>query len=108
VKCLSIDVKIVKIIFQLVLVDNLSSTTLLTIEPYEYQKFWTPIRSSDVGCNPAKLRSSGPLSKVLIFAIAKYVFNWYLKITTRASNGPSIEIKHKFMISPMIKRDGHK
>jgi hypothetical protein len=49
--------------------DNLSSTTLLTIEPYENQKFWTPIISSDVGRNPAKLKSSSPLSEVLIFVI---------------------------------------
>jgi hypothetical protein len=40
--------------------------------------------------------------------IKKYVFNWYLKMTIRASNGLSIETKYKFMISPMIKRDGHK
>jgi hypothetical protein len=32
----------------------------------------------------------------------------YLKMKTRGSNGLSIEIKHKFVISPMIKRDGHK
>jgi hypothetical protein len=67
VKTLSIGVKIVKIIFQLVLVDNPS-----------------------------------------IQYIKKYVFNWYPKMTTKASNGPSIEIKHKFVISPMIKRDRHK
>jgi hypothetical protein len=38
----------------------------------------------------------------------KNVFNWYLKMITRGSNELSIEIKHKFVISPMIKRDGHK
>jgi hypothetical protein len=26
-----------------------TSTTLLIIQPYENQKFWTPIQSSDVG-----------------------------------------------------------
>jgi hypothetical protein len=67
VKTLSIGVKIMKIIFQLVLVNNLS-----------------------------------------IWYIKKYVFNWYLKMAIRASNGLSIEIKHKFVISPMIERDGHK
>jgi hypothetical protein len=36
-------------------------------EPCETQKFWSHIRSSDVGCNPAKLRSSGPISEVLVF-----------------------------------------
>ena len=40
--------------------------------------------------------------------IKKYIFNFYLKMTTSAGNGLSIEIKHKFVISPMIKRDGHK
>jgi hypothetical protein len=63
----SIGVKIVKIIFQLVLMDNLST------------------------CH-----------------IKKYVFNWYLKMTTRVGNGLSIEIKYKHVVSPMIKRDGHK
>ena len=64
-KTLSIYVKIVKIIFQLVFVKNLS-----------------------------------------IWYIKKYVFNWYLKMATGASNGLLIEIKHNFVISPMIKRDG--
>jgi hypothetical protein len=36
-------------------------------EPYEDQKFWSPIRCSDVGCNPRKLRGSGPVSEVLVF-----------------------------------------
>jgi len=62
----SFGVKILKIIFQLVLVDN------------------------------------------SICHIKKYVFNWYLKMTTRAANGLSIEIKYKLVISPIIKRDGHK
>ena len=55
----SSGVKTVKIIFHLVLVDNLS-----------------------------------------IWYIKKYVFNWYLKMATGASNGLLIEIKHKFVISP--------
>jgi hypothetical protein len=69
VKIPSFGVKITKIIFHLLLVDNL-----------------------------------------LIWHIKKYVFNWYLKMTTRASNGLSIEIKHKFVISlkMMMKRDGRK
>jgi hypothetical protein len=66
VKIPSSGFKILKIIFQLLLVDSLS-----------------------------------------ILYIKKYVFNWYLKMT-RGSNGLSIEIKYKFVISPMIKRDGHK
>ena len=55
--------------------------------------------------------SSGVKTVKIIFQLVlvdKYVFNWYLKMTTRGSNGLLIEIKHKFVISPMIKRDGHK
>jgi hypothetical protein len=37
-------------------------------EPYETHKFLSPIKSSDVGCNLAKLTSSGPVSEVLVFA----------------------------------------
>ena len=40
------------------------------------------------------------VGQFLIWYIKKYVFNWYLGMTTRASNGLSIEIKHKFVISP--------
>jgi hypothetical protein len=43
------------------------SSHMLKEEPYKNQKFWSAIRSSDVGCNPAKLRSSGPVSEVLEF-----------------------------------------
>jgi hypothetical protein len=44
------------------------SSHMLKEEPCENQKFWSAIRSSDVGCNPVKLRSSGPVSEVLEFA----------------------------------------
>jgi hypothetical protein len=43
------------------------SSHMLKEESCENQKFWSPIRSSDVGCNPAKLRSSGLISEVLEF-----------------------------------------
>jgi hypothetical protein len=52
--------------------------------------------------------SIGIVNNLSIWYIKKYVFNWYLKMATRAGNGLSIEIKHKFVISPMIERDGHK
>jgi hypothetical protein len=44
------------------------SCHMLKEEPCKNQKFWSPIRSSDVGCNPAKLKSSGPISELLEFA----------------------------------------
>jgi hypothetical protein len=36
-------------------------------EPYENYKFWSHIRISNVGCNPAKVRSFGSISEVLVF-----------------------------------------
>jgi hypothetical protein len=66
-----------------------TSTTLLTIEPCESLKFWSPIRSSDIGRSSTKIRSSGPLSEVLIFVVmVRFELDIYILIPSQSNHWP--------------------
>jgi hypothetical protein len=71
-------------------------------QPYKTQKFWFHIISSDVECNPVKVRSSSLISGLLVFVVMVFFeLDLYILTSSQSNHYPLTPSRPQLQKTPL-------